>query len=87
MSLEASAEIDQLISSMIAGGKKASRVRPSTGAIGKNAKSSIMGGLMQAPSRIGQKRRVHVYQLIAENTVEAKVSTHSVLLCIKSLYK
>lgn len=57
-----------------AGGRKESKVKLSTVATGMGVYiAQRRSRLTLFARRIGQKKPVHVYQLIAENTVESKV--------------
>jgi hypothetical protein len=64
----------------LAGGRRASRVKLLIDATGKDkTKLSHKANGALSLYRIGQKKTVHVYQFIAENTVEAKVCSVQML--------
>lgn len=68
--------------------RKGSRVKRLTDVTGKRDDLSIPRYLSIGLDSIGQQKPVHVYQLIAENTVEAKVSRCDPLQCheLRHLY-
>ena len=59
----------------LGGGKKASSLRPLTDATGTFI-LHLLPPNAHCIRSIGQTKPVHVYQLIAENTVESKVGCH-----------
>ena len=71
---------------ILGGGRKALRVKLSTDATGK-IRCGLLEKLRRRSYRIGQKKTVHVYQLIAEGKVEAKVCRIQLLSYIKVTHK
>lgn len=62
-----------LFSPTTGGGKKGSRARLSTVATGLVCSFAQLSRCRDSLTSIGQTKPVHVYQLIAEDTVESKV--------------